>query len=66
MMTTEKMKTSDFLDKLSKISLEIPNNRMYVERGIQLIEWEGSMTADEKKRLDELKVALAGANLTTR
>jgi hypothetical protein len=66
MMTTEKMKTSDFLDKLSKISLEIPNNRMYVERGIQLIEWEGSMTADEKKRLDELKVALAGASLTAR
>jgi len=66
MMTTEKMKTSDFLDKLSKISLEIPNNRMYVERGIQLIEWEGGINSADQKRLDELKAALANATLSVK
>lgn len=58
-MTTDKMKPGDFLDKLSKVSLDIPKNRLYVERGIQIIEWEGGMTDDEKQRLEALKATLA-------
>lgn len=59
MMTTDKMKPGDFLDKLFKVSLDIPKNRVFVERGIQLIEWEGGMNTEEQKRLEELKATLA-------
>lgn len=58
-MTTDKMKPGDFLDKLTKVSLDIPKNRVFVERGIQLIEWEGGMNTEEQKRLEELKATLA-------
>ena len=54
-----KMKTQEFLDKLSNLPLDTPQNRVFVERGIQLIEWEGGLSFEEQKRLNDIKLTLA-------
>ena len=56
-----KMKTQEFLDKLSNLPLDTPKNRIYVERGIQLIEWEGNLSPAEQQRLDAIKLSLANS-----
>ncbi|HXP53176.1 MAG TPA: hypothetical protein VN922_24745 [Bacteroidia bacterium] len=56
------MKTQEFLDKLSSVSLDQPKNRIFVERGIQLIEWEGNISPEDKNRIENLKASLDKAN----
>jgi len=57
-----KMKTQEFLDKLSGLPLDTDKNRIYVERGIQLIEWEGGLSPEEQKRLNDIKIALTNSD----
>jgi|GEM_PF-2149644 hypothetical protein len=56
------MKTQEFLDKLSSVSLDQPKNRIFLERGIQLIEWEGNISPEDKIRIETLKATLSKAN----
>jgi hypothetical protein len=56
------MKTHEFIDKLSTMPLETDKNRVYVERGIQLIEWEKpELSAEEKNKLEQLKTSIANS-----
>jgi hypothetical protein len=56
------MKTNEFINKLSTMPLESDKNRVYVERGIQLIEWEKpELSTEEKQKLDTLKTLLANS-----
>ncbi len=57
-----KMKTQEFLDKLSGLPLDTDKNRVFVERGIQLIEWEGNLSTDEQKRLNDIKLNLVNSS----
>jgi hypothetical protein len=56
------MKTQEFLDKLSSVSLDQPKNRIFVERGIQLIEWEGNLSPEDANRIEKLKATLNTVN----
>jgi hypothetical protein len=61
------MKTNEFINKLSTMPLESDKNRVYVERGIQLIEWEKpELSAEEKKKLEDLKTTIANSGKSGR
>ncbi|MGP8215574.1 MAG: hypothetical protein ACLQQ4_08435 [Bacteroidia bacterium] len=53
-------KTMDFLYRLSNVPLDIANNKVFIERSIQLIECRETLSPEEKKQLNNLKLLLNG------
>ena len=51
-------RTTDFIHSLANLTLDIPKNRIFMEKCIQSIEWKETLSPEEKKELENLKLML--------